>query len=79
MRPVVSFHFSQLPQDLLSYSASQFLSFLYLLSYRPFWLLSLLAAAMAASSEQALGEAAVLRLHSGAFVSFHPKKLFFDG
>ena len=75
MRPVVGFHFSQLPQDLLSYSASLFLSFLYLLSYRPFWLLSLLAAAMAASLEQALGAAAVLRLHSGAVVEF----LFFDG
>ena len=68
MRPVVSFHFSQLPQDLLSYSASQLP--LDILSCRPFWLLSLLAAAMAASLEQALGAAAVLRLHSGAFVEF---------
>ena len=74
------FSASSRSSQLLSFSASQFLSFLNLLSSRPFfWLLSLLAAAMAASSEQALGEAAVLRLHSGAFVSFHPKKLFFDG
>ena len=77
MRPVVSFHFSQLPLDLLSYSASQFLSFLYLLSYRPFWLLSLLAAAMEASLEQALGAAAVLRLHSGAFVEFSSWEIVF--
>ena len=70
MRPVVSFHFSQLPLDLLSCSASQLLRFLYLLSCRPFLLLSLLAAAMAASLEQALGAAAVLRLHSGAVVEF---------
>ena len=70
MRPVVSF-LSFLYH--LSYSVSQLP--LDLLSYRPFWLLSSLAAAMAASLEQALGAAAVLRLHSGAVVEF----LFFDG
>ena len=62
---LLSFSVSQLPLDILS--------------CRPFWLLSLLAAAMAASLEQALGAAAVLRLHSGAFVGFSSWEIVFDG